>query len=395
MIQYTSSVTKIRISAFENCTSLCKITFSNKLNEIEEFAFFQCANLTEVTLPDSVIDIGDFAFSCCPKMNKLKLSNSLIYIGNYAFDNCKSITEVTIPSSVSFIGDYAFGQCTSLKQPSIPTSVSFIGENAFAKEFSETKEEVAEDAAISKPVLNTNELTLKVGERYRLKLKNAKKVTWKSENKKSVKISSKGTVRAVTPGTTRVYAVYKKKKYYCTIHVPSIKTYEGRYLLAKEEVKKIIQSEGIDKLELDVNKVRAVHDYIILNADYSDEKYYSSEAYGLLFNKAGICGAYQETFQLFMDVLNIPCVSVDGIIVDEGGHGWNIVTIEGENYHIDVTWDDPVSRSSAKYLDYEYFLVDDAIMVEKDHIWDFETSIKANGKKYKLYQEYYGTYHIY
>lgn len=57
------------------------------------------------------------------------------------------------------------------------------------------------------PKLNKTKLTLKVGKSYTLKLKNAKKVTWKSKDKKIAKISSKGKVTGVKAGTDNKYTI--------------------------------------------------------------------------------------------------------------------------------------------------------------------------------------------
>jgi hypothetical protein len=49
-------------------------------------------------------------------------------------------------------------------------------------------------------------------------------------------------------------------------------------------------------------------------------------------------------------------------------HAWNLVKLDGDWYHIDVTWDDAVSYPS--YTSYDYFLQSDAgiIAIDADHI---------------------------
>ncbi len=253
----------------------------------------------------------------------------------------------------------------------------------------------AVEAFAATPKLNEESLTLEVGERYVLKLENAKNVKWKSKNKKIAKISSKGNVKAIKKGTTKVYAIYKKKKYYCTVTVTSPKTEEEkRHLLAEETAKKIIQSEGIDKLGSDIEKIEAVHDYIILNATYDYQNYLqdtipteSYEAYGIIVLNKGVCDGYRKAFQLFMDILEIPCIGVSGTangVKGWEGHAWNIVTLEGENYHIDLTWDEPDKDTMSNDIEYDYFLLSDEMM-KKNHKWT--SSTKANGGKYTLYHK--------
>ena len=65
-----------------------------------------------------------------------------------------------------------------------------------------------------------------------------------------------------------------------------------------------------------------------------------------------------------MDELQIPCVLVSGIAIDEDGkserHAWNYVYIKNNWYAIDATWDDPIiigdltNYTQKKY--YMYFL---------------------------------------
>lgn len=49
-------------------------------------------------------------------------------------------------------------------------------------------------------------------------------------------------------------------------------------------------------------------------------------------------------------------------------HGWNIVTIDGERYHLDVTWNDPIPDQVGR-LRYQYFNLSDEAMTA-DHVWD-------------------------
>ena len=68
--------------------------------------------------------------------------------------------------------------------------------------------------------LNKKKVTLKVGGKVTLKLKNAKKkVTWKSSKKKVASVSAKGIVRGKSAGTAKITAKSNKKSYTCTVIV--------------------------------------------------------------------------------------------------------------------------------------------------------------------------------
>jgi hypothetical protein len=124
----------------------------------------------------------------------------------------------------------------------------------------------------------------------------------------------------------------------------------------------------------DVDKVKAVHDWMVLNTAYDYENYvagtvplrsYSPE--GVLLYGTGVCGGYATTFKLFMDVLEIECREV---ISEQMNHSWNLIKIADKWYHIDATWDDPVPDEPGR-LRYSYFLVPDELIGE-DHTWDSE-----------------------
>ena len=89
-----------------------------------------------------------------------------------------------------------------------------------------------------------------------------------------------------------------------------------------------------------------IHDYIINHTEYdklkteniNDTTYKSNTAYGVLFEGYGICSGYSDAMKLFLDKLNIINYKISN---DQ--HIWNLVNLDGVWYHLDLTWDDPVS----------------------------------------------------
>lgn len=129
----------------------------------------------------------------------------------------------------------------------------------------------------------------------------------------------------------------------------------------------------------DYDKVKAVHDYIVLNCEYDYENYVNDtipqDSYsprGVLINKKAVCEGYAAAFKAFMDELNIPCKLVSGEATSNGNftgrvnHAWNRVEVGGVWYQIDVTWDDPVPDQKGK-VRYKYFLLSDEEM-NKTHL---------------------------
>lgn len=79
------------------------------------------------------------------------------------------------------------------------------------------------------------------------------------------------------------------------------------------------------------------YDYANFQAETVPHESYS--AYGALVNHRSVCQGYAYAFEWLMDELGIPCVYISSESIN---HGWNMVTLDGEDYFIDVTWDDPV-----------------------------------------------------
>ena len=70
-----------------------------------------------------------------------------------------------------------------------------------------------DSSAASKVKLSKTKVTLRVGEKTTLKVKNTKKkVKWSSSKKKVVTVTQKGVVKAKKAGTAKIYARVAGKK---------------------------------------------------------------------------------------------------------------------------------------------------------------------------------------
>ena len=90
-----SGVTRIADSAFNSCTNLETVTFSNSLTFIGNSAFRYCYALTRVEIPTSVTEIQNMAFDSCTGLTYIYIPSSVLTIGNYAFDVCNKSTIYT------------------------------------------------------------------------------------------------------------------------------------------------------------------------------------------------------------------------------------------------------------------------------------------------------------
>ena len=140
-----------------------------------------------------------------------------------------------------------------------------------------------------------------------------------------------------------------------------------------------LYKELINDTMSDREKIKTIHDYIINNTKYDvtrnengESIYQSYLAYGLLFEGYATCNGYTDTMALFLDKMNIPNFKVAMTPDDptKEGHVWNAVYVDNNWYHLDLTWDDPVSEDGKDYLQDTYFLIDTNQLKEIDNSGD-------------------------
>lgn len=154
---------------------------------------------------------------------------------------------------------------------------------------------------------------------------------------------------------------------------------------ADKEADKII-ANIISKDMSEYERVKAIHDWIVINVQYDyaglQNNTISQTAYnadGALRYKLAVCQGYAEAFQLLCAKAGVQAQMMYG----EAGnnvdgwqsHAWNVVRINGEWYQIDCTWDDPLVNgvivTGRDNLSYTYFLLTDKEMYY-DHKLDAE-----------------------
>jgi len=114
-------------------------------------------------------------------------------------------------------------------------------------------------------------------------------------------------------------------------------------------------------------KVKALHDYLILNTMYdraAEGKISMSPHFAnqIIFEGYGVCDGYSEAFKILMNAAGIECKVIYGS-TPYGLHAWNQVKIDGIWYNIDVTWNDP---DDGDKIYYDYFCISDE-KFSKDH----------------------------
>ncbi len=117
--------------------------------------------------------------------------------------------------------------------------------------------------------------------------------------------------------------------------------------------------------------------------------------YGVFVLKKAVCAGYAKALQYLLNLIGIEC-----LYVTSATHAWNIIKLEGDYYHLDVTWGDSSSTKkdrSSNEINYDCFCINDEALSMLDahtpeDIFPIPacTSLKCNyHKRHGLYFESY------
>lgn len=130
----------------------------------------------------------------------------------------------------------------------------------------------------------------------------------------------------------------------------------------------------------DFHRAKAVNDFVVQLATYTDKGDSKGQAvYELISEETGVCQAYALlAYRLFL-AAGLDAKYVYGYS-DNQLHAWNLVSVNGDWYHIDTTWND-ITPIEPYAISYAYFLVNDEKLSE-DHIWKNENYFAATSNAY-------------
>lgn len=292
----------------------------------------------------------------------LRLKKVLLYlsiISIFLLTGC--IEYLTNDSKERFNGKYSITEPTMPIDTQVITSISIDGHSTIDTEYVG----IRYDQLTSEQKITYDEILMGI-ENYSNEIYLSQKVYQEDLEKVYDAIMNTATVELIL--TTRKYD-YK----YDNI-TGEISKVRPNYSVSIEERNRMVEQvqlvtndivnsvQGLDTFET----LKTFHDYIITHCDYEKSSENYSNAYGVFIEGKAVCEGYARAFKYLCDMVNIPCELVLGIA--EIDHMWNLVKVDNEWYHIDVTWDDPENKGG-DYIGYSYFNVSDS-QIFTNHVID-------------------------
>lgn len=155
------------------------------------------------------------------------------------------------------------------------------------------------------------------------------------------------------------------------------------YQKVTDRIATAVIEEIIDDTMTDLQKVGAIHDYIIQNCAYDLENYLfnrlpdsSYRSWGVFQQGSAVCQGYCSAFNVLCRKAGIAAHSINGKNRFSGftseNHCWSIVSVGGVNYYYDLTFNDPVPDDLGA-VQREYFELDLSAMLGYGYLFDIES----------------------
>lgn len=147
----------------------------------------------------------------------------------------------------------------------------------------------------------------------------------------------------------------------------------AQYFQAVERIKKVIEhhKEKVTTYTSQLDVELYIHDLICSTVTYEDIGEVSHTIIGPLFEMRGVCDGISKTAKLLLQNSQIEAFVINGRAAHQQGqepHAWNLVKIENDWCHLDVTFDLNTQKRGPRY---DYFNLDTGSILA-DHFIDFD-----------------------
>ena len=131
----------------------------------------------------------------------------------------------------------------------------------------------------------------------------------------------------------------------------------------------------------DLEKALYTNNYLCINCSYAANIIESSHTlYGALVDKVPVCDGYSKAFKFLLSKVGVDSLMVTSTYMN---HAWNLVKIDQDYYHVDVTWND--DDAGVGTVTYQYFVASDSgfsSIARKHSNWIAENNQTATNTKF-------------
>ncbi|MDE6833228.1 MAG: leucine-rich repeat protein [Ruminococcus sp.] len=342
-------------------SSIKKLTLPATIKDLEGVTF-KSPELEEITLP-YIEMIPNFIFKDCPKLRKINFRGNpeTFIIGENAFKNCTSLDYIPYPESCknltirrnafentgiqevkididSEINEYAFRNCENLSYAELNNAD--IKSRAFGECHALEDVTINDNSTLEESSFcDCNMLKNMTFSDFNISMKNA------VEN--CPELMTINNLNAFD-NTTGDFNKDLKDFIFSNFNGVDDVGFINRYI--KAQAQKII-NENISENMTDIQKIKAVHDWICKNTVYdnglSSNKKNHNDA-SVLMNDSTVCEGYARIANILYNTAGIETYYISGV-----GHAWNVVRAGNNYFHVDTTWDD------GDKISYEWFMKSD------------------------------------
>ena len=310
----------------------------HKVTAINESLFKGNEALQTVVLPDTLTYLGTSAFEKCVNLEQISVPESLESMGFAVFSGCSSLQEITLPENLTVLQGYEFMNCTSLRKVTLSSKGTDIGPTSFwnCENLRVVEGPIKSMSAEGFPFFYCNSLT---------SVEFADSMTALPDTFPGYLADLLQIV--VTVGQNSVVYPQLRDNDVCYVVRETGETNVGSIPVdtVRGKMEYVIRTCITDGMS-DYEKVKALHDWLCRNAEY-DNTFTNYGADGVLLKGTGVCQSYTDAFRGMLGLIGIENATETG-----DDHIWNMVCLDGEWYHIDVTWDD-----NGDEPDYDFFCV--------------------------------------